>query len=110
AAFRAALDAGETSFGTAATEEAMRAVVRNTMIQGVLSILFVTLAIIVIITALLATWRAFRTGSNATSEDPAVTSRRYAPAGLVATPAEKALEAQWNDLPAQKKPAKTGGH
>ncbi|MCU1406573.1 MAG: Carbon starvation protein CstA, partial [Glaciihabitans sp.] len=42
AAFRAALDAGETSFGTAATEEAMRAVVRNTMIQGVLSILFVT--------------------------------------------------------------------
>src|SRR5690606_13891783 len=51
AAFREALAAGETSFGTAGTVEAMNAVVRNTMVQGVLSVLFVVLAIIVIITA-----------------------------------------------------------
>jgi carbon starvation protein len=103
AAFRNALAAGETSFGTAATVEAMEAVVRNTMIQGILSILFVTLAIIVIATALIATVRAYRRGSDASSEDPAVASDRFAPAGLITTPAEKAIEAQWAALPNQKK-------
>ena len=109
AAFRAALDAGETSFGTAATEEAMRAVVRNTMVQGVLSILFVSLAIIVITTAILATIRAWRTGSNASNEDAAVPSRRYAPAGFLPTKAEKELEATWAALPPESKP-KRGSH
>jgi carbon starvation protein len=99
AAFRQALADGETSFGTATSVEAMEAVVRNTMIQGVLSILFVTLAIIVIATALWATWRAYRSGSDATSEDAAVPSRRFAPAGLFATKAEKRLESEWADLP-----------
>jgi carbon starvation protein len=99
AAFRQALSDGETSFGTATSVEAMEAVVRNTMIQGVLSILFVTLAIIVIATALWATWRAYRSGSDATSEDAAVPSRRFAPAGLFATKAEKRLESEWADLP-----------
>ncbi|MET0990431.1 MAG: carbon starvation CstA family protein, partial [Glaciihabitans sp.] len=59
-AFSDALAAGETSFGTAANVEAMEAVVRNTMVQGILSILFVTLAIVVIAAALVATWIAFR--------------------------------------------------
>jgi carbon starvation protein len=101
AAFRQALADGETSFGTATSVQAMEAVVRNTMIQGVLSILFVTLSIIVIATALWATWRAYRLGSDATSEDPAVPSRRFAPAGLFATKAEKRLEAEWSALPAE---------
>jgi carbon starvation protein len=101
AAFRQALSDGETSFGTATSVQAMEAVVRNTMIQGVLSILFVTLSIIVIATALWATWRAYRLGSDATSEDPAVPSRRFAPAGLFATKAEKRLEAEWSALPAE---------
>jgi carbon starvation protein len=101
AAFRQALTDGETSFGTATSVQAMEAVVRNTMIQGVLSILFVTLSIIVIATALWATWRAYRLGSDATSEDPAVPSRRFAPAGLFATKAEKRLEAEWSALPAE---------
>jgi len=109
AAFRAALDAGETSFGTAATEEAMRAVVRNTMVQGVLSILFVSLAIIVITTAILATIRAWRTRSNSSNEDTAVPSRRYAPAGFLPTRAEKELEATWAALPPESKP-KRGSH
>jgi carbon starvation protein len=99
ATFRKALADGATSFGTAPTVEAMEAVVRNTMIQGVLSILFVSLAIIVIATALWATWRAYRLGSDATSEDAAVPSRRFAPAGLFATKAEKRLEAEWAVLP-----------
>ncbi|MGY4859022.1 carbon starvation CstA family protein [Cryobacterium sp. AP23] len=99
AAFSNALAAGETSFGTATSVEAMEAVVRNTMVQGILSIVFVTLAVIVIFTALQATWRAWRTRSNATSEDPAVPSRIFAPSGLVATPAEKTTQAEWDARP-----------
>ncbi len=57
-AFRNALDAGEESFGTAKTVAAMEAVVRNTFIQGTLSIVFVVLSIIVIATAILATIKA----------------------------------------------------
>jgi carbon starvation protein len=102
AAFSAALANGETSFGTATSEAAMRAVVRNTMVQGVLSVLFVTLAIIVIITAILATVRAYRRDSDATSEDAPVVSRRYAPAGLFRTRGEKELEARWAERPAER--------
>jgi len=108
AAFREALAAGETSFGTAPTVEAMNAVVRNTMVQGILSILFVTLAIIVIVTAILATIRAARRGASESSEDEAVPSKVFAPAGLVATKAEKEIQAQWDALPSP--PKRGGGH
>ena len=103
AAFRQALADGETSFGTAPTVEAMNAVVRNTMVQGILSILFVTLAIIVIVAAVLATIRAARRRSDASSEDAAVPSKLFAPAGLIATPAERELQAQWDELPATRR-------
>ncbi|MBO3085458.1 carbon starvation CstA family protein [Cellulomonas fengjieae] len=98
-AFSDALAAGETQFGTATSVAAMEAVVRNTMIQGVLSIVFVSLAIIVILTALWATVKSFRAGGGPSSEDPAVPSRTFAPSGWIATPAEKELERQWADLP-----------
>jgi carbon starvation protein len=99
AAFSNALAAGETSFGTATSVEAMEAVVRNTMVQGILSIVFVTLAVVVIFTALQATWNAWKTHSNATNEDLAVPSRIFAPAGILATPAEKATQKLWDALP-----------
>jgi carbon starvation protein len=98
-AFSEALSAGETSFGTATSVEAMEAVVRNTMVQGILSILFVTLAIVVIAAALVATWIAFRSRSSGTHEDPAVPSAMFAPAGFIATPAEKQLSAEWDERP-----------
>lgn len=78
------------------------------MIQGVLSILFVTLSIIVILAATLATWKAYKTGANASSEDPAVASRIFAPAGFIPHPAEKNLQKEWDALPAHKTPARTG--
>ncbi|WP_182112299.1 MULTISPECIES: carbon starvation CstA family protein [unclassified Actinotalea] len=96
-AFREALAAGETSFGTATSVEAMRAVVRNTMIQGVLSVVFVTLTLVVIVTAVAAVWRSFRSGGAPSAEEPARPSRLYAPAGFVVTPAEKELEARWRE-------------
>ena len=102
-AFSGALAAGETSFGTAGSVEAMEAVVRNTMVQGILSIVFVLLAIIVIITALNATVKAYRNKSDSSSETPAVQSLIFAPAGIFVTPQEKALQAQWDALPADQK-------
>ncbi|GGI44104.1 carbon starvation protein [Agromyces flavus] len=103
-AFRNALEAGETSFGTAGTVEAMEAVVRNTAVQGTLSIIFVTLAIVVLITSLITTARALRNGGGENHEDAPVASRRFAPAGVFATKAEKALEREWAELPAERQP------
>jgi carbon starvation protein len=107
-AFRQALADGETSFGTARSVEAMEAVVRNTFVQGTLSIIFVTLSIIVIIAALVVTWKAYRAGGGEDTEDDAVPSRMFAPAGFVATPAEKTIQAQWDALPDDRKPVRTG--
>ncbi|WP_211878914.1 carbon starvation CstA family protein [Pseudarthrobacter albicanus] len=104
AAFSKALAEGKTSFGTAKTVAAMEAVVRNTMIQGWLSVIFVVLSIIVIVTALAATVTSFRNAAkgipNADHEDPARASRVFAPAGLIPTAAERELMAQWDKLPA----------
>ncbi|MGT2463238.1 carbon starvation CstA family protein [Sinomonas atrocyanea] len=98
AQFAKALADGKTSFGTAKTVAAMEAVVRNTMVQGVLSVVFVVLSIIVIIAALVATFRAFRgtaPAALADHEDPAVPSRVFAPAGMLPTAAEREVLAEW---------------
>ncbi|UWF78069.1 MULTISPECIES: carbon starvation CstA family protein [Microbacterium] len=108
AAFRDALAAGETSFGTATSVEAMEAVVRNTFIQGTLSIVFLVLAVIVIAVSLLRVVQAFRGHDAVDHEDPFVPSRRYAPAGLIASPEERALEKEWAALPDDLKPVQ--GH
>ncbi|MBM7503644.1 carbon starvation CstA family protein [Agromyces aurantiacus] len=103
-AFRNALEAGETSFGTAPSVEAMEAVVRNTAVQGTLSIVFVTLAIVVLIASVRTTIVAIRNGGGENHEDAAVASRRFAPAGLIPTKAESALEKEWAALPADRRP------
>ncbi|MBT2536236.1 carbon starvation CstA family protein [Arthrobacter sp. ISL-69] len=113
AAFSKALADGKTEFGTAKTVAAMEAVVRNTMIQGWLSVIFVVLSIIVIITGVIATAKAFRNEAAGVGhddhEDPAVPSRGYAPAGLIPTAAERELMAEWNKLPAELR-LETPGH
>lgn len=106
-AFRDALAAGETSFGTATSVEAMEAVVRNTFVQGVLSIIFVTLAIVVIAAALVTTVKALRGTAGPEHEDEAVASRRFAPAGFVATKEERAIQAEWD---ARGPREQRGGH
>ena len=96
AAYRNALAEGRQSFGNAKTVEAMQAVVRNTFIQGTLSVLFLLLTLVVIVTAIAATVRSIRGGGAPSAEDPPVPSRIYAPAGLVPTPAEKELVGRWD--------------
>jgi len=103
AAFAKALADGKTSFGTAKTVAAMEAVVRNTMIQGVLSVVFVVLSIFVIIAAIVATTKAIRQGGGRDHEDLPRPSKVFAPAGLLPTTSEKELLAQWNSLPVEKR-------
>lgn len=107
-AFRDALAAGETSFGTATSVAAMEAVVRNTMIQGVLSVTFLVLSVIVITISLVKVIQALRPGPVVDHEDPEVPSRRFAPAGLFASREERAVEKEWDSLPASAQP--TRGH
>ncbi|WP_313280415.1 carbon starvation CstA family protein [Timonella senegalensis] len=107
-AFREALANGETSFGNAKTVEQMEAVVRNTSVQGWLSVLFLVLALIVIASAAVATVKAYRNKGGVNTEDPFVPSAIYAPSGLISSPAEKELEAQWKALPADLQPERAG--
>uniref|UniRef100_UPI0037C99E47 carbon starvation CstA family protein n=1 Tax=Nocardioides rotundus TaxID=1774216 RepID=UPI0037C99E47 len=107
AAFRDALEAGETSFGTAGDVAAMEAVVRNTTVQGTLSIVFVVLTLIVLVTSLIATVKAYRGQRGESKEDPRVESHIFAPAGLFPTPPERELMAEWA---AVETPARRRGH
>ncbi|TLM74941.1 carbon starvation CstA family protein [Pseudarthrobacter sp. NamB4] len=114
AAFSKALAEGKTEFGSAKTVTAMEAVVRNTAIQGWLSVIFVVLSIIVIATAVLATVKAFRNRVAGIevqdNEDPARPSRVFAPAGLIPTPAERQLLAEWEKVPAELRFERAGHH
>jgi carbon starvation protein len=106
AAFQGALAEGKTSFGTAKNVEAMQAVVRNTFIQGTLSIVFVVLTLIVIGAALIATVQSLRAGGRRSREESPVPSRIYAPSGFVPVPAERELEKEW----AQAVPPRVRAH
>jgi len=108
-AYKEALANGETSLGTAKTVEAMEAVVRNTGVQGWLSVLFLLLTAIVIVSAILTTIKAKRNGGGNNTEDRAVPSKMYAPAGLISSPAEKELEKAWKQVPAEAQ-IQRGGH
>jgi carbon starvation protein len=94
-AFREARAAGETSFGTAADTAAMDAVIRNTFLQGTLSIVFALLVLTVALVALWVCVKAIRAGGLPTSEEPDSKSSTFAPSGLVPTDAEREVAAQW---------------
>jgi carbon starvation protein len=108
AAYREALAAGKTSMGAAKTPAQMEAVVRNTFIQGTLSIIFLVLAVIVIVAATAAAVRSLRAGGRPSNEEEPVPSALYGPSGLVLQPSEKELEKRW--LAEVGPPSRSGGH
>jgi len=82
------------TFGSMAN---VNAVIRNTLIQGTLSIVFVLLVLIVIAAGIRVSLKAYRAGGLPTSEEPEVPSHMFAPASLLATKEEKALTKQWRE-------------
>ncbi|MFX4271953.1 carbon starvation CstA family protein [Propionibacteriaceae bacterium Y1685] len=109
AAFRKAIAEGKESFGTAKSPEQMAAVVRNTTVQGTLSVIFVVLSIIVIAAAVVSVIKTLRGTSLPSSEEPVTTSETFAPAGFLPTPREKELQAEWQAKAPEKLTA-GGGH
>ncbi|SFS92959.1 carbon starvation CstA family protein [Saccharopolyspora flava] len=90
ASYQAALDAGQTSKGTASTVEEMQKVVVNSTVDGVLSVLFAVLIIIVLVDAVRVWIKALRTTEPLPStEAEYVRSELWAPAGLVPTAEER---------------------
>jgi carbon starvation protein len=100
AQYLAAKDAGKTSFGSAKNVHQLDDVIRNTFIQGALSILFALVVVIVVVVAIVVALRAIRGDRRPPlSEDDPVPSKRFAPSGLISTAAEKDLQRQWDGTP-----------
>ncbi|WP_072805562.1 carbon starvation CstA family protein [Rhodococcoides yunnanense] len=89
---------GLTEFQTAKSAEAIDAVIRNTFIQGTLSIVFAVLVLVVAVAGLLVCIKAVRAGGLPDNEDPEVPSKIFGPSGFVPTPAEKEIQKDWDKL------------
>ncbi len=97
--FRDARDAGKTSFGAAKNPEQLSDVIRNTFIQGTLSILFATVVLIVVASRLSQRRLLPRRGrGRPLAVEPPVPSRIFGPSRLLATPVEKEVQKQWDML------------
>ncbi|TDZ79098.1 Carbon starvation protein A [Mycobacteroides salmoniphilum] len=93
--YAAARDAGLTTFKTAKTPEAIDAVIRNTFVQGTLSVVFASLVLVVVAAGAWTCLRAVRSGGLPTTEDADVPSTLFAPSGFLPTDVEKEVEKQW---------------
>ncbi|AWE41907.1 MULTISPECIES: carbon starvation CstA family protein [unclassified Actinobaculum] len=71
------------------------AIVRNTFIQGTLSIVFVVAVAFVMVCACLRVVKALRSGDTTTSEDAYQESNFFAPTTLFASPLDKKLVAEY---------------
>jgi carbon starvation protein len=111
AQYVAAKEAGKTAFGAAKNAGQIDAVIRNTFIQGTLSVIFAVLVVIVFVAGTMVAVKASRGSGRPLSTDDAVPSRIFAPSGLLPTSAEKEVQKQWDALPAASRGSVgTGAH
>ena len=107
---QAAQEAGKLCL-SAKTPGDVDKIVRNTFIQGSLSILFAALVCVVFVAGVIIALRTIRGQGSPLTEDEPVPSRLFAPSGLTPTKAEREVQKQWDALP--KSPARsvgTGAH
>lgn len=101
--YLAARSAGKTSFGSAKNAHQLDAVIRNTFIQGTLSILFAAAVVVVVIAGVVVALGAIRGPASRLSrpltEDDPVPSRFFAPSGLIPTAAEREVQRRWDAPP-----------
>lgn len=98
--FRDAREAGKTSFGAAKNPDQLADVIRNTFIQGTLSIIFAVVVVIVVAAAAVTAWKSIRGRGSPLAVEDAVPSRIFGPSRLIATPLEKEVVKQWDSLAA----------
>ena len=75
--------------------EVQNAIIRNTLIQGTLSIVFVLAVAFVIVMGALRVAKTLRSGDTTTSEEPYQESNFYAPVTLFASKLDKKLVAEY---------------
>ncbi len=97
--YLAAKNAGKTAFGSAKNVHQLDEVIRNTYIQGVLSVLFALVVVIVFAAGIVVAIKTIRGGGRPLTEDDPVPSKRFAPAGMIPTAAERDVQRQWDELP-----------
>ncbi|RAU99676.1 carbon starvation protein A [Mycobacterium colombiense] len=105
--YLAARQAGKTVFGSAKNAHQLDDVIRNTFIQGTLSILFAVAVVIVVIAGAVVALGAIRGPGRPLTEDDPVPSKFFAPSGLIPTAAERELQRQWDELPKRGSEART---
>jgi carbon starvation protein len=96
--YAAAQASGKTAFGSAKTANQLADVVRNTLIQGTLSIVFATVVVIVVLAAIVVIFKAIRGGGMPLTEDDPVPSKIFAPSGMIPTAEERKVQRQWSVL------------
>jgi carbon starvation protein len=96
---------------TAKTPTDVDKIVRNTFIQGTLSIVFASVVVIVFVAGVLVVAKSLRGTGKPLTEDEPVPSRIFAPSGLIPTKTEREVQKQWDALPkSQAKSVGTGAH
>ncbi|HPF79971.1 carbon starvation CstA family protein [Nostocoides australiense] len=105
--FVAAKEGGKI-LAPAKTMEDMDKVIRNTTIQGWLSIIYAVLVIIVVLAALAVMLKALRSGGLPTSEAEDVPSKIFAPRLFLPTKAEQDVLDEWKE--AGLDPTPVGAH
>ncbi|WP_433199703.1 carbon starvation CstA family protein [Nocardia sp. CA-107356] len=95
--FAAARDAGKL-LAPAKNADDMDKIVRNTFIQGSLSVIFAVLVLIVAVVGAVVCFRAWRAGGGPSTESPDEPSKIFAPRGFIATSEEKAVQKEWAAL------------
>jgi carbon starvation protein len=91
---REAAAAGQP-YQTATTPEEVEAVIRNTLVQGTLSIVYAVLVAIVVIATVLVAIKAVRHGGLPSTEAEPEPSQIFAPKSFVPTQAERQVLAEW---------------
>jgi carbon starvation protein len=96
--YAAAKAAGKTAFGSAKTPGQLADVVRNTSIQGTLSIIFAAVVLIVLLSAIIIIYRVIRGDRRPSTEDDPVPSMIFAPSGMIPSAGEREVQRQWDAL------------
>ena len=96
-AAKVAKTAGRQTFQTAKSPDEIDAVIRNTFVQGSLSIVYASLVLIVLLATLQVAYRAYKAGGLPTSEEPDTPSRIFAPKSFIPTAAETEVYAEWRE-------------
>ena len=78
--------------------DVQRAIVRNTMIQGTLSVVFLVMVACIMVCALIRIVHTIRTGDTTTSEDPYQESNVYAPETMIASSLMKKVSREYEQV------------